>query len=76
MKEASLLSKVSKFLSNFTQVLSVVIPMLVLGAALNGLMSVLINNLPYWLAIILIPLSITAIMTFMFTLFIEILRRK
>jgi len=73
MKASSLLSK---FLSNFMQALGVIIPMLVLGAALIGLMSVLINTLPFWLYIILIPLGIAAIMTFMFMLFIEILRRN
>jgi hypothetical protein len=64
MKESSLLSK---FLNNFMQVLSVIIPILVVSVGLIGLMVLLADNLPFWLYIILMPLSITAILTFIVT---------
>ena len=64
MKESSLLSK---FLSNFMQVLDVLIPMLLFIVGVLGLILLLINTLTFWLYIILIPLSITAVLTFIVT---------
>jgi hypothetical protein len=72
MKESSLLSK---FLSNFMQVLSVILPILVVSVGLIGLIVLLADNLPFWLYIILMPLSITAILTFIVTVLTEIDRR-
>jgi predicted tellurium resistance membrane protein TerC len=76
MKEASFLSK---FLSNFMQVLNVLVPMLLFIVVFFGLVLLLVlllkNNVPYWLSVTLMPLGIAAIIAFMYTGIEEIERR-
>jgi hypothetical protein len=73
MKETNLLSK---FLSNFTQALGFLIPLIILIVGILVSILVLINNVPFWLYLILMPLVIAAIIAFIATGVEEVTRSE